>query len=43
MHGSITTSFILYGSTPLLIIQDLEPESYQATPAEIAAREHKGH
>ncbi len=43
MHGSITTSFIMYGSAPLLIVQDLEPENFQDTPAEIASRERKGH
>jgi nucleotide-binding universal stress UspA family protein len=42
-YGSITTSFIMYGSAPLLIVQDLEPQSFQPTLAEIAAREHKGH
>ncbi len=42
-YGSVTTSFIMYASAPLLIVQDLEPQSFQPTPAELAAREHKGH
>lgn len=42
-YGSVTTSFIIHGSTPLLIIQDLLPEEMTQTQAEIAAREYKGH
>jgi nucleotide-binding universal stress UspA family protein len=42
-YGSITTSFIEYGSTPLLIIQDLEPEEVELTKAERAAKEKQGH
>jgi nucleotide-binding universal stress UspA family protein len=42
-YGSVTTSFIVYGSTPLLIIQDLTPEEIQQTQAEIIASEYKGH
>ena len=42
-YGSVTTSFIAYGSTSLLIMQDLpEGEIYQ-TRAEMAIRESKGH
>jgi nucleotide-binding universal stress UspA family protein len=41
--GSITTSFIEYGSTPLLIIQDMAPEDVQPTKAAEAAQEKKGH
>lgn len=42
-YGSVTTSFIVYGSTPLLIVQDLSPEQMEQTQAEIAAREYTGH
>jgi nucleotide-binding universal stress UspA family protein len=42
-YGSITTSFIEYGSTPLLIVQDLEPEEVELTEAEKAAAEKQGH
>jgi nucleotide-binding universal stress UspA family protein len=41
--GSVTTSFIAYGTTPLIIVQDLSLEHAEISPAEIAAREHKGH
>lgn len=41
--GSVATSFIEYGSTPLLIVQDLDPNSLEATQAELAAVEVKGH
>lgn len=42
-YGSITTSFIEYGSTPLLVIQDLPPQEVEETEAEAAAKESKGH
>lgn len=42
-YGNITTSFIDYGSTPLLIVQDLEPEEVEPTKAERAATEKQGH
>ena len=42
-HGSVTTSFIDYGSTPLLVVQDLPPEEVELTEAEVAAAEYKGH
>jgi nucleotide-binding universal stress UspA family protein len=42
-YGSVTTSFIEYGSTPLLIVQDLEPEEVELTEAEKAAAEKQGH
>jgi len=42
-YGSITTSFIEYGSMPLLIVQDLDPEEIELTQAEKAAAEEKGH
>jgi nucleotide-binding universal stress UspA family protein len=42
-YGSIATSFIAYGSTPLVIIQDLSGDEIKRTEAELAARETKGH
>lgn len=42
-YGSVTTSFIEYGSVPLLVIQDLDPEEVEPTQAEKAAEEKKGH
>jgi nucleotide-binding universal stress UspA family protein len=41
-YGSIVTSFITYGTTPLLIWQDLPVDSIEPTLAEMAAREHGG-
>ncbi|MBI1293411.1 hypothetical protein GC175_00450 [bacterium] len=41
--GSVATSFIEYGTTPLLMVQDLDPNSLEATHAELAAAETKGH
>jgi nucleotide-binding universal stress UspA family protein len=42
-YGSIATSFIAYGTTSLMIMQDLSPEEIKQTIAEIAAHESKGH
>lgn len=42
-YGSVATSFIAYGSTSLLIMQDLSTDEIKRTQAEIAARETKGH
>jgi nucleotide-binding universal stress UspA family protein len=42
-YGSITTSFIEYGSVPLLVVQDLKPEDVELTKAEMAVTESKGH
>jgi nucleotide-binding universal stress UspA family protein len=42
-YGSITASFIAYGTTPLLIIQDIVEEEAQPSQAELAVRERKGH
>jgi nucleotide-binding universal stress UspA family protein len=42
-YGSIATSFIAYGATSLMIMQDLPAEEIEKTTAEIAARETKGH
>jgi nucleotide-binding universal stress UspA family protein len=42
-YGSLAWNFILYGSTPLLLAQDLAREQIEATDAEIRARELTGH
>jgi nucleotide-binding universal stress UspA family protein len=42
-YGSTALNFIAYGSTPLLIMQDISAEEAQVTPAEKAASEYKGH
>jgi len=41
--GSVGLGFIVYGSTPLLILQDLPTNRIEPTRAEIAARETGGH
>jgi nucleotide-binding universal stress UspA family protein len=42
-YGRLTLSFIFYGSTPLLIAQDLKVEQIEPTAAEGLARETVGH
>jgi len=42
-YGSLVINFIGYGTTPLLIVQDLSPEEVRHTVAEMSARERKGH
>jgi len=42
-YGSVTTSFIDYGSTTLLVLQDFAPDEIQNNPAEIATRQTQGH
>lgn len=42
-YGSVTTSFIEYGSTPLLIVQDLPSNDIRRTRAEVVVEEHVGH
>ena len=42
-YGSIATSFIAYGTTSLMIMQDLSEDEIRRTQAEMAARETKGH
>src|SRR6185295_5748864 len=39
-YGSISVSFIAYGATPLLILQDLPPQKIAPNPAEVAAHQH---
>ncbi len=41
--GSVGLGFIVYGSTPLLILQDLPTNRIEPTQAEVAARETGGH
>ena len=41
--GSVGLGFIVYGSTPLLILQDLPPYRIEPTRAEIVARETESH
>ncbi|HZY43476.1 MAG TPA: universal stress protein [Anaerolineae bacterium] len=38
-YGSVVISFITFGTTPLLIVQDLSQDEIQPSPAEIAAKE----
>jgi nucleotide-binding universal stress UspA family protein len=42
-YGSVTLSFIAYGTTPLLILQDLDPERIRPTYAELATKEQPVH
>ena len=42
-YGSMVVNFIAYGTTPLLIVQDLSPDEVERTQAEMVTREHKGH
>jgi nucleotide-binding universal stress UspA family protein len=42
-YGGATINFIVYGTKPLLIVQDLVPGNAILTNAEMAASEHPGH
>jgi nucleotide-binding universal stress UspA family protein len=42
-YGSVATSFIAYGNTSLMIMQDLSEDEIRQTNAESAAKEHAGH
>jgi nucleotide-binding universal stress UspA family protein len=42
-YGSVALSFIAYGTTPLLIVQDISREQAETTEAEKAVQERKGH
>lgn len=42
-YGSVTTSFIAYGNSSLMIMQDLPKSEIQPTRAEMAVMEGKGH
>jgi hypothetical protein len=39
-YGSVSASFITYGFTPLLIIQDLSPQDIAPNPAEAIVYQH---
>ena len=41
-YGSTVISFIAYGATPLIIIQDVPPERIEPSTAEMAVREQGG-
>jgi nucleotide-binding universal stress UspA family protein len=42
-YGSIALNFIAYGTTPLLIVQDLTPEEMERALAELTTGQPKGH
>ncbi len=42
-YGSVATTFIEYGVTHLLVVQDLPPGTIEPSEAETVARERKGH
>jgi nucleotide-binding universal stress UspA family protein len=42
-YGSMALNFIVYGTTPLLVVQDMSREELERTRAEVAAEETKGH
>jgi nucleotide-binding universal stress UspA family protein len=42
-YGNMALNFITYGTTPLLVVQDLAQDELERTLAEMAASEHRGH
>ena len=40
LYGGVVISFVLYGSTPVLIVQDVPVGGMQPDPAEVRARQH---
>jgi nucleotide-binding universal stress UspA family protein len=40
LYGSLVMNFIVYGATPLLIVQDVPADRIQPTPAEVAAKKY---
>lgn len=42
-YGSVALNFIAYGTTPLLIMQDIPKQEMEETEAEKVAQERKGH
>jgi hypothetical protein len=40
-YGSVATNFLVYGTTPLLLIQDLSPAGWVPTSTAIAIREQR--
>jgi nucleotide-binding universal stress UspA family protein len=41
-YGSTVTGFIAYGTTPLLVVQDIPPDRMELSRAELAAQEQGG-
>lgn len=42
-YGSVANSFIVYGNTTLLVLQDFSPEEIRDNPAESATHQTQGH
>lgn len=42
-YGSVATSLVSYGNTPILMIQDIHPGNMQPSQAELATEEQQGH
>jgi nucleotide-binding universal stress UspA family protein len=42
-YGSVALSFIAYGTTPLLVVQDMPAETLERSEAEVATIEKQGH
>ncbi len=42
-YGSVCLNLLFYGSSPMLILQDIAMDQREATHAELAARERQGH
>lgn len=42
-YGGVSSSFLAFGMSPLLLVQDLSPGEIEPTWVEMAAKEHKGH
>ncbi len=42
-YGGVVLNFIAYGTTPLMIFQDVSPKNARMTTSEKVAREQKGH
>jgi nucleotide-binding universal stress UspA family protein len=42
-YASLPISFIAYGTTPLLVVQDSSADQIEPTEAELVAKEYKGH
>ncbi len=42
-YGSVANSFIVYGNTTLLVLQDFSPEEIRDNPAETATHQTQGH
>ena len=43
LYGSVTLSFIAYGNTPMLILQDLHASTIRLSQAELASIQHAKH